>query len=105
MAFVKVVIEKGFAGVVAEEASSDQARAARDAIEVKWNQGRLWQQSELEELVTVGGPHGVNIQREGGARSVLAREHELERGVSHGTGGSCLHGTPGGASRSYRRAA
>ncbi len=72
---VKVVIEKGFAGVVAR--SRDQARAARDAIEVTWNQGRLWQQSELEELVTVGGPHGINIQREGRARSVLARSTSL----------------------------
>ena len=68
---VKVVIEDGFAGVVAR--TSDQARAARDAMEVTWNKGRLWQQSDLEELMTVGGSHGVNVQRQGDARSILAR--------------------------------
>jgi isoquinoline 1-oxidoreductase beta subunit len=67
---VKVVIEDGFAGVVAP--SREQARAARDAIEVTWDKGRLWQQSDLEELVTVGGPRGVNIQRQGNARAILA---------------------------------
>src|ERR671932_139525 len=68
---VTVVIEDGFAGVVAR--TSNQARAARDAMDVTWNTGRLWQQSELEELVTVGGSHRVTIQREGNARSVLAK--------------------------------
>jgi isoquinoline 1-oxidoreductase beta subunit len=68
---VKVVIQKGFAGVVAR--SRQQAREARDAIEVTWNEGRPWQQHELEELVTVGGPHGVNIQRKGNAPAVLAK--------------------------------
>src|SRR5262249_6689760 len=68
---VKVVIEDGFAGVVAT--TSNQARAARDAIDVTWNTGRLWQQSEVEALVTAGGSHGVTIQREGSARSLVAK--------------------------------
>lgn len=72
---VKVVIEKDFAGVVAR--SRTQARAARDAIEVLWDKGRLWQQSDLEAQVTVGGPHGVNVQRKGQARSVLAENTTL----------------------------
>jgi isoquinoline 1-oxidoreductase beta subunit len=72
---VKVVIEKGFAGVVAR--SPEQARAARDVIEATWDKGRLWQQSDLEELVTVRGPRGVNIQRKGRARSVLAESTTL----------------------------
>jgi isoquinoline 1-oxidoreductase beta subunit len=66
---VKVVIEEGFAGVVAE--SRAQASAARDALEVKWERGRLWQQEDLEKIVTAGGRGGVNIQREGDAESVL----------------------------------
>src|ERR687893_551801 len=66
---VKVVIEDGFAGVVAR--TSNQARAARDALDVTWDTGRRWQQSELEAIVTVGGSHGVTVQREGDARSVL----------------------------------
>jgi isoquinoline 1-oxidoreductase beta subunit len=66
---VKVVIEDDLAGVVAE--SRLQAWAARNALEVEWDQGHLWQQEELEALVTAGGRGGVNIQREGNAASRL----------------------------------
>src|SRR5262249_17237301 len=69
---VQVVIEAGFAGVVAQ--TSNQARAARDALEVTWKEGHPWQQSELEAIVTAGGSRGVTIQREGHARSILARD-------------------------------
>ena len=62
---VQVVIEDNFAGVVAE--SRAQAAAARDALEIEWDEGHLWQQAELEEIITAGGPGGVNIQREGNA--------------------------------------
>lgn len=67
---VGVVIEDGFAGVVAK--SRLQAWAARNALEVEWDEGYLWQQEELEELVTAGGRGGVNIQREGDADSLLS---------------------------------
>ena len=66
---VKVVIEDGFAGVVAR--SRTQAWAARNTLEVEWDEGYLWQQEELEELVTAGGSGGVNIQRVGDAAAVL----------------------------------
>ncbi len=72
---VKVVIENGFAGVVAR--SLEQARAARDAIQVEWSKGRLWQQPDLEKLVTAGGPHGINIQRQGDAHTALAENTSL----------------------------
>jgi len=68
---VKVVIEDGFAGVVAK--SRLQAWAARNALEVEWDEGHLWQQEELEDLVTAGGRGGVNIQREGDAPSLQKR--------------------------------
>jgi len=68
---VKVVIEDGFAGVVA--ASRLQAMAARNALDIDWDEGHLWQQQELEDLVTVGGRGGVSIQRQGNAPSVLGR--------------------------------
>jgi isoquinoline 1-oxidoreductase beta subunit len=66
---VQVVIEAGFAGVVAR--SRLQGYAARNALEIEWDEGHLWQQDELEELVTVGGRGAVNIQRQGDAPSVL----------------------------------
>jgi isoquinoline 1-oxidoreductase beta subunit len=68
---VKVVIEDGFAGIVAK--SRVQAAVARDALEVTWDQGHLWQQAELEKIVTAGGPGGVTIQSKGNARSMLAK--------------------------------
>ncbi len=68
---VQVVIEDGFAGVVAK--SRLQAWAARNALEVEWDEGYLWQQEELEDLVIVGGRGGVNIQREGDAPTLLKR--------------------------------
>jgi isoquinoline 1-oxidoreductase beta subunit len=67
---VQVVLEDDFAGVVAT--SRPQAFAARQALEVEWEEGRPWQQGELEELASVGGRGGVGFQRVGDANSVLA---------------------------------
>jgi isoquinoline 1-oxidoreductase beta subunit len=66
---VQVVIEDGFAGVVAT--SRPQAFAASQALEVDWDQDRPWQQEELEEIASVGGRGGVSIQRVGNTSSVL----------------------------------
>jgi isoquinoline 1-oxidoreductase beta subunit len=68
---VKVVIEDGFAGVVAE--SRLRALAARQALELEWDEGRPWQQAELEEIVTAGGRGVVNIRRAGNARALVGR--------------------------------
>jgi isoquinoline 1-oxidoreductase beta subunit len=72
---VKVVIEDGFAGVVAE--SRLQAWAARNAMDIEWDEGHLWQQDELEALVTAGGRGGVSIQRKGNAPSFLKRPNSV----------------------------
>jgi isoquinoline 1-oxidoreductase beta subunit len=88
---VKVVIadEDGFAGVVAQ--SRIQAAAARDGLEIEWDEGQSWQQAELEEIVTAGGPGGVNIQREGDAPSILARGTPLTAEYRIGFGAhACL---------------
>jgi isoquinoline 1-oxidoreductase beta subunit len=69
---VKVVIEEDFAGVVAK--SRQQAISALGALEVAWDEGYLWQQDELEALVTAGGRGAVNIQREGDASAVLGQD-------------------------------
>lgn len=60
---VKVVEDGDFVGVVAD--SRPQAWAALEAIEAEWDEGKLWQQAELEEIVTVGGLNGVVVQKEG----------------------------------------
>lgn len=66
---VKVVVDDDFAGVVAE--SRVEAWAAVNELEAQWDEGKLWQQVELEELVTAGGPGGVTIQKEGSTDRVL----------------------------------
>ncbi len=66
---VQVVIEEDLAGVVAE--TRDQAYAALQAMEVEWDPGRLWQQAELEALVTVGQGQGIVVQDEGNAAAGL----------------------------------
>lgn len=71
----KVVIQEDFAGVVAE--SRTQAWAAINELQAQWDEGRLWQQEELEELVTVGGPGGVTIQKEGNASRALRGEYVI----------------------------
>jgi len=83
---VKVVIEDGFAGVVAR--SRDQAVAARDAIEVKWDQGHLWQQAELEKMTAVGGPGGTVIQDQGNALAVLEKSKTV---TAEYLSGFCAH--------------
>lgn len=66
---VKVVVDDDFVGVVAD--TRPQAWAAREAIEVEWDEGKLWQQADLEEIVTVGGLNGVIVQKEGSPGRVL----------------------------------
>jgi isoquinoline 1-oxidoreductase subunit beta len=72
---VKVVNEGGFVGVVAKTRS--QAAAARDGVEVKWDKGHLWQQAELEKIMTAGGPGGVVIQNDGDTLAELAKRRAL----------------------------
>jgi isoquinoline 1-oxidoreductase beta subunit len=69
---VKVVIEEGWAGVVAETRA--QAYAAVNALEVVWDEGKLWTQEEIDAIVVPGpesGAQGVVIQNEGNAQREL----------------------------------
>jgi isoquinoline 1-oxidoreductase beta subunit len=60
---VAVVIEDGFAGVVAERRSA--ARAALEQMTLEWEGGTTVNQDELEQIVTVPERGGVVIQDEG----------------------------------------
>ena len=66
-----VVIEEDFVGVVAD--SRAQARAALAAVQVTWDEGKLWQQAELEAAVTVGERDGIVIQTVGNVADELAK--------------------------------
>jgi len=64
----KVVIDGQFAGVVATSRAAAQQGVA--ALQAEWEQGKLWQQGEIETIVTAGG--GTTIQRVGNAPSALS---------------------------------
>jgi len=66
---IQVVIEEGFAGVVAE--SRLQAQQALEKLELDWELGRAWQQSDIEAMTTVGQGEGVMIQKEGDPEGAL----------------------------------
>jgi isoquinoline 1-oxidoreductase beta subunit len=66
---VQVVIEEGFAGVVAD--SRAKARQAVELLDLEWTPGEVIQQAELETLTTVPAKGGTVIQREGNVRSAL----------------------------------
>ena len=51
--------------------SRPAAWAAVNELQAQWDEGKLWQQEELEEMVTAGGPGGVTIQKEGRADRAL----------------------------------
>lgn len=66
---VKIIAERDFAAVAAE--SRSQAYTALSKMNLEWDQGRLWQQAEIEDMITVGKGSGVLIQSEGNAQSQL----------------------------------
>ena len=66
---VQVITEDDFAGVVAE--SREEAYRALASLQLDWNPGKLWQQEEIEAMVTVGQGRGVVIQREGNVKQNL----------------------------------
>ena len=73
---VKVIAEPDFAGVVAR--SREQAYKALALMDLEWEEGRLWQQDEIDALVTVGRGQGVTIQKEGNVNQALSRGRLVE---------------------------
>ncbi|MFN8492747.1 MAG: molybdopterin cofactor-binding domain-containing protein [Caldilineaceae bacterium] len=71
----QLVIDQAFAGVVATSRSA--AHAAVDKLAMQWDKGKLWQQAELEQIVTVGNGDGITIQKVGDAPGVLAKGSTL----------------------------
>jgi isoquinoline 1-oxidoreductase subunit beta len=74
---VKVVIEKDFAGVVAQ--SRIEAEDAKRYLEIEWNMpAQNVQQAEVEAMIKVGAGDSVSIQLQGSPASVLADKNSLE---------------------------
>jgi isoquinoline 1-oxidoreductase subunit beta len=62
---VVIDVAAGFAGVVAR--TRQQANTAVRELRLTWDEGRLWQQSEIEALLSFDNGDGVNIQQTGRA--------------------------------------
>jgi isoquinoline 1-oxidoreductase beta subunit len=66
---IEVVIQDGFAGVVAE--SRLQAIEAVNAMDTTWDEGQKWDQKDIEKMVRVGIGERVVIQKEGNVGQIL----------------------------------
>ena len=66
---VDVIAERDFAAVIGESRAA--AYAGLNAMQLEWNTGKLWQQSEIEDMITVGKGSGVLIQTQGNAEAQL----------------------------------
>lgn len=77
-----VVIQDGFAGVVADRRST--ARAALEQMTLEWEGGTTLNQDELERIVTVPDSGGVVIQNEG----------NIDQGFQQGTLMTAQYRTP-----------
>ena len=69
-----VIIDGDFVGVVAE--SRAQAYAALQQLDLEWDEGKLWQQAEIDELVTVGNGLKIVIQEGGENVNQLLRDDD-----------------------------
>ena len=65
----KVVLEDDFAGVVAE--SRQLAQSAVSALDLLWDEGRLWNQSDIEAMLEINPGQGIVIQKDGNGASGL----------------------------------
>jgi isoquinoline 1-oxidoreductase subunit beta len=66
---LKVVQQNGWCAVVAK--TQYAALSAAQKLEATWDVPKLWQQAEMEAMVTVGKGKEVNVQKVGNALSVL----------------------------------
>ena len=66
---IAVVIQDDFAGVVAD--SRAQAQAALAALDLEWDEGTLYEQADIDAMVTAFGRGGTTIQNVGDAPSAL----------------------------------
>lgn len=73
---LQVVIEDDFAAVVAE--SREQAYQALAQMELEWDPGQLWQQEDIEAMVTVGNGKQVIIQKDGNVNQALESGNIVE---------------------------
>lgn len=66
---IKVVIDKDFVGVVAE--TREAAHAALAAVKIEWDEGKLWQQAEIDAMIAVRDGEGTVIQNDGNMSAAL----------------------------------
>ncbi len=65
-----VLVDGEFAGVVGT--SRRAAKAGLAALALRWDEGKKWQQREIDQIVTAGGSGGVSIQLDGAGDAGLS---------------------------------
>ena len=66
---VEVVQKDGLVAVVAKNRYA--AEMGKRALKPEWDVPKVWQQEDIDELVTVGKSSPINIQKEGNVKSVF----------------------------------
>ncbi len=66
---VVIDLEAQFVGVAAE--SRAQAYAALDAMRFEWDEGRHWDQTELDRTITAPNSGGISIRKVGNAKRAI----------------------------------
>jgi hypothetical protein len=68
-------------------------------LEADWDPGKLWQQAEIDAIVTVGNGDGITIQDEGDAGRLL---NEATTYMAEYRSPFAVHASSGGAGRAGR---
>lgn len=69
---IVIDVEAGFAGVAAR--TREQARRAVQALDVEWDEGRLWNQDEIEALLVTDSEACTSIWRRGAGERAIGGE-------------------------------
>ena len=71
---IKVIQKNGLVAVVAKNRYA--AEMGKRKLKAEWNVPKIWQQADIDKLVTVGNSKPVNIEKEGKVKSIFKKNPE-----------------------------
>ena len=69
VAAIAIDVEAGFAGVAAR--TREQARRAVQELDIRWDEGRLWSQDEIDALLVTNSSACTSVSRQGDGEDAL----------------------------------
>ncbi len=69
VAAIAIDVEAGFAGVAAR--TREQARRAAQELDIRWDEGRLWSQDEIDALLVTNSSACTSVSRQGDGEDAL----------------------------------